>query len=168
MPDKRTHRGPHPKDREAFRCEHIAKLRRAVLDYSYLLSQNYNSNSALELVGNHFQLTRRERMALSRASCSDAALARRHAHKLKVFELKGRHVAVDGFNCLITVEVMLSGGVVLLCRDGAHRDLASVHGTYRHVFSTPRALALLCDVLAANAPQSVTWYLDSPVSNSGK
>jgi hypothetical protein len=29
------------------------------------------------------------------------------------------------------VEAALAGGVILACRDGAYRDMASIHGTWR-------------------------------------
>ena len=71
-------------------------------------------------------------------------------------------------NCLITVEAALSGAVVLVGRDGAHRDLASVHGTYRKVLETPAAVRAVGKVLQDAAAASVTWLLDRPVSNSGR
>ena len=75
---------------------------------------------------------------------------------------------MDGFNCLITMESALSSGVLILGRDGATRDLASVHGTYRRVTETPKAIALLAECLVRAKPASVRWLLDRPVSNSGK
>jgi hypothetical protein len=83
-------------------------------------------------------------------------------------QLAGDAVAVDGFNCLITVEAALAGGILLRGMDGALRDLASVHGSYRRVEETDRAIALLGNVLTAAAPASVVWFLDRPVSNSGQ
>jgi hypothetical protein len=47
--------------------------------------------------------------------------------------------------------------------------MASMHGTWRRVEETPAALALIGGALArAGATGDVTWYLDSPVSNSGR
>ncbi|HEU5073408.1 MAG TPA: DUF434 domain-containing protein [Polyangiaceae bacterium] len=168
MPDTRTHRGPHPNDRKLFACECLAKLREAMADYCWLLTRGYGSDGALKLVGDHFQLAERQRAALKRAGCSAPAAERRKARRVELGDLAGRRVAVDGFNCLITVEAALSGGIVLSGIDGSHRDLASVHGTYRHVSETADALHHLCGTLAAARPESVTWYLDSPVSNSGR
>jgi len=46
--------------------------------------------------------------------------------------------------------------------------MASIHGTYRKVEETPPALMLIGSTLAGlNVARSV-WYLDSPVSNSGR
>lgn len=167
MPDTRTHRGPHPSDRKLFASECLAKLREAMADYCWLLTRGY-SDAALKLVGDHFQLAERQRIALKRGGCSKPAADRRRARRVELGELAGQRLGVDGFNCLITVEAALSGGVVLRGVDGSHRDLASVHGTYRHVSETPRALHHLCATLAAARPETVTWFLDSPVSNSGR
>lgn len=168
MPDKRKHRGPHPRDRQLFSREQAARLREAASDYAWLLSRGYKDEAALKLVGDRFQLVQRQRVALARSCCSRDAARARLQRRLPLSGLCGRQVAVDGFNCLITAEVLLSGGVALRCLDGSTRDLASVHGTYRRVSETTPAFERLCATLATSEPLSVTWYLDSPVSNSGK
>ena len=168
MPDTRTHRGPHPSDPNLFRAAVIPTLREAMADYCWLLTRGYSGDAALKLVGDHFQLAARQRLALVRGGCSNLVSDRRKAQRVELAALRGRRVAVDGFNCLITVEAALSGGVVLRAVDGSHKDLASVHGTYRHVSETPDALDQLCDTLSRQHPEHVVWYLDSPVSNSGK
>jgi hypothetical protein len=48
------------------------------------------------------------------------------------------------------------------------RDLSSVHGSYRAVSETERALRLIGDALAALQPAAAGWLLDRPVSNSGR
>jgi hypothetical protein len=53
-------------------------------------------------------------------------------------------------------------------RDGCFRDLASIHGTYRHVQETEPALSLIIAEVARLQPRHVDWYLDRPVSNSGR
>lgn len=83
-------------------------------------------------------------------------------------QLAGQALAIDGYNILTTVEAALSGGFLLRGRDGCLRDLASVHGTYRKVAETLPALAILGGALAARAIGPCRWYLDQPVSNSGR
>jgi hypothetical protein len=69
---------------------------------------------------------------------------------------------------LITIEAALSGGVLLLGRDGCIRDLASIHGTYRKVEETVPALELIRSFTDQLKVSKVLWVLDSPVSNSGR
>jgi hypothetical protein len=83
-------------------------------------------------------------------------------------QLADQRLAIDGFNCLITIESALSGGVVLKGRDGAYRDLASVHGSYRRVEETAPAVLELGARLSELRPSAVIWHLDRPVSNSGR
>lgn len=168
MPDLRRHRGPHPNDRELFAPAQLPALASAVDEFSWLLGRRYALDAALKLVGDHHQLAARQRVAVSRAACSDAARARRRSRQLDASQLATRSVAVDAFNAIITLEVALAGGLGVVGRDGARRDLASVHGTYRRVLETPRALELLVAGLANCAPARAAWYLDRPVSNSGK
>lgn len=167
MPDRRRHRGAHPRDAEWFAPSALPALRSAAHDLGWLWSRGYAETASLALVGDRYALSARQRAALLRVVCSDAAEQRRASRRAGAEELRSAALAVDGFNVCIGVEVALSGGVVLVGRDGAYRDLASVHGTYRRVTETPRALELLVDVLAARRPASVTWYFDRPVSNSG-
>jgi hypothetical protein len=168
MPDRRRHRGAHPRDRELFDASFVASLRQAVGDSSWLLSRGYSVTAVQKLVGDRYQLVERQRTAVSRAACSDAARERRAARRLGLADLEHRVLAIDGFNAVISIEVALGGGLGILARDGARRDLASIHGTYRRVLETPKAVELLVVLLEAARPERVDWYLDRPVSNSGK
>ena len=51
MPDKRTHRGAHPRDAALFASEKIDAIRSAGADFSLLLGKGYADKSALKLVG---------------------------------------------------------------------------------------------------------------------
>lgn len=168
MPDKRAHRGRHPEDLIAFGPEAHERLREAVADLSWLLTRGYADKSALKIVGDRHNLLERQRTAVMRCACSDAALDRRRAHQVPASALTGRTLHVDGYNVLTTVEAALADGVLLAARDGCYRDMASMHGTFRRVSETVPAIELLGSVLAAIGPSRVVWYLDRPVSNSGK
>jgi hypothetical protein len=168
MPDTRSHRGPHPSDRELFAEAHYAKLQAAVADFAWLLGRGYADTSALKLVGDRFALTARQRMAVARATCSDRPRLDRKRRETGVGDLAGRSLLVDGFNVLTTLEVALSGGVVLQCRDDCLRDIAGMHGHYRILEETMPAIGLLSETLRELRPASVTWHLDQPVSNSGR
>jgi hypothetical protein len=151
-----------------FADERAASLRAAVGELSWLLTRGYASKSAVKLVGDRHDLTERQRFAVARAACSDQSLVRRSAHRLPPDAMRGEQLIVDGFNLIITTEAALGGGVLLLCRDGCVRDLSSVHGSYRAVTETERALLLLGEELASLRPASVRWLLDKPISNSGR
>lgn len=168
LPDKRAHRGAHPEDRESFAPAAWPRLRRAVHDLSWLLSRRYAEKSALKLVGDHFLLTQRQRLAVMRCSCSDEALRRRQEHRATADQVAGRPLLIDGYNALTTIEAGLAGGVIILGRDGCFRDMASMHGTFRGVTETRPALVLLGELLAGLGFGRCLWYLDSPVSNSGR
>ncbi len=168
MPDRRTHRGPHPQDAELFAPVKISDLRLALADFSLLLTKGYADKSALKLVGDRFSLTDRQRLAIMRSACSDQQLNRRKRHRVELQDVAKRPVAVDGYNVLITVEAAMSGGVIFKGRDGCCRDLASIHGTYRKVSETIPALRLIGEFLSQVNSGPVRWLLDSPVSNSGR
>lgn len=168
MPDRRTHRGAHPEDARDFALDHEPVLSRAVEELSYLLTHGYAETAALKLVGDRHQLTVRQRSAVSRGACSDAARAKRWARRADLTDLVDAPLAIDGFNCLISIEALLSGAPLFIGRDGALRDLASVHGTYRHVEETEAALGLLIETLEQARIARAHIYLDRPVGNSGR
>ena len=168
MPDKRSHRGPHPADAKLFAPNAIGDLQLAVADFSLLLTKGYADKSALKLVCDKFSLTERQRLAVMRSACSDQHLASRNQSCIAIKNLAGQGIAIDGYNVLITIEAAMSGACVFKGRDGCFRDLASIHGTYRKVTETIPALQLIGEFLKENSVNEATWLLDSPVSNSGR
>jgi hypothetical protein len=144
----------------------IEALRAATSDLSWLLGRGYGGTAALKLVGDRYALEARQRTAVSRCACSDAALESRRARQLPGAGAVGaRRVLVDGFNCVITLQTALGGGLVLRGRDRCYRDLASVHGSFRpNRHLTRPAIAAIG---AALGTLEAVWYLDRPVSGSG-
>ena len=168
MPDKRSHRGPHPADAKLFAPNAIPSLQLAVADFSLLLTKGYAEKSALKLVGDKFSLTERQRLAVMRSACSDQHLVSRNQRCVTINNLAGQGIAIDGYNVLITIEATMSGGCVFKGRDSCFRDLASIHGTYRKVTETIPALQLVGGFLKEIGISEATWLLDKPVSNSGR
>lgn len=168
MPDKRIHRGPHPEDRKLFSLENVEKLQAATADLSLLLTKGYAGKSSVKLVGDKFELTERQRLAIMRNACSDQQLKGRLEKQVDIAAAAGEQIVLDGYNVLITIEAAISGGVIFKGRDGCLRDLASVHGTYRKVQETMPAVELIGEFLTKVGADGAVWLLDSPVSNSGK
>ncbi len=168
MPDKQTHRGQHPSDIALFAEDRIPGIRRAVADYSLLLSKGYAEKSSLKLVGDRFELTERQRLAVMRSACSDQQRISRKSRQLEINQIAGQAIAIDGYNLLITIEAAMSSGLIFKGQDGCCRDLASIHGTYRRVSETQPAIELIGGFLQEIGTSEALWYLDSPVSNSGR
>lgn len=168
MPDHRRHRGPHPHDHELFAGDQLAALRAAVADYSWLLGRDYSPPSALKLVGDRYRLAERQRTAVMRCAAPNSRLDDRRRNRVRSESLRGQVVEIDGFNLLTTVEAAMSGGVILIGRDGCPRDMASLHGSWRKVSETRPAAERIGEVLASLGVVRSVWLLDSPVSNSGR
>ena len=168
MPDKRKHRGQHPQDASLFAEKQLPNLRIAVEDFSYLLTKGYAPNASLKLVGDRFRLKERQRMAVRRCGC-DAMTAETIAAKECSKEAVNRQsIELDGFNVLIIVESALSGGLILKGYDHCYKDLASIHSTYKKVLETEKAIEIIGNGLEALEITEVSWFLDRPVSNSGR
>ncbi|MDB4967883.1 MAG: hypothetical protein JWN44_3572 [Myxococcales bacterium] len=168
MPNQQRHRGAHPEDLRLFDRSQLKRMRPAAEEIVWLLGRGYPLATAVELVGNHHQLEARQRTALQRSLCSPDQRRGRESRAVERTAARGRTLLVDGFNLIITVEVALSGGLILDCYDGTVRDLAGVRGSYHAVDETDAALDLIGKELGALAPAHVRFFLDAPVSNSGR
>jgi hypothetical protein len=160
-------RGADPEDAELFAAKWHATLRLATAELSWLMTRGYAEPSALALVGNRHELRLRQREAVRRAAAADDARATRLARRVTA-DLDGAAIGIDGFNCLITLEAALAGAPVFRGRDGALRDIASVHGRWRAVSTTQTALRALAAALARKRAGDVLWLLDRPVSRSAE
>ncbi|MCX7748734.1 MAG: DUF434 domain-containing protein [Clostridia bacterium] len=161
-------RGTDPEDEKSFSVEAVKILRIAQEEVAWLLDRGYPVNAVITLVGGHYQLTARQRLAVQRATSSTTQCLERRKRLLSLqSELKGP-LQIDGFNLIITLEVALSGGILLSCNDGTIRDLAGLRGTYHPIDKTDQALLLLGKAFKELSVPEVTFWLDSPVSNSGR
>ena len=161
-------RGPQPQDPGLFGEGQHAKLREALEELAWLLSRGYVLNSSLTLVGDRHSLVGRQRVALSRAVCTDEERRERTARQRAIDTVAGQTLGIDAFNLIIITESAMAGGVLIRGRDGALRDLASVHGSYRRAEHTHAAIEAIAKRLASAGVESAHWYLDRPVSNSGR
>ena len=169
MPDKRLHRGAHPEDARLFAAEQWETLRAAVADLAWLLTHGYAIHSALKLVGDHYNLTERQRIAVMRGTCSEQSRAYRRKHQLTREETAGKPLELDGYNVITTLESALAGAVLLEGCDGCVRDMASLHGHYKRVAETQPAIEMVGRFAQRHLGGSALhWLLDKPVSNSGR
>ena len=168
MARQQKHRGVAPGDDEFFADKQLPTLRTAAAELCWLLDRGYASRSAIELVGNRHTLTERQRMALGRCACSHEDAALRESKRVEPEQLRGQELWIDGYNVLTLLESALAGGIVLLGRDGCCRDIAGIHRRYRKMDETMEALRFIGETAAAWGVTCCRWYLDKPVSNSGR
>lgn len=160
-------RGYFPDDAKEFGGQAVEKLYKAGADLRYLLNQGYPIKGASVFVGNHYLLSERQRLALARAVSAEERVESRKAREI-VTVAPGSTVNIDGFNTIITLEVALSDSLLLKCMDGTIRDLAALRGTYRLIDKTETAIALIGKMLENSGIGKAVFYLDAPVSNSGR
>jgi hypothetical protein len=165
MSDSR--RGFVPSDEKEFNIESILLLRRAQKDMLYLLEHGYPIKNASTFVGNHYMLSERQRLAIVRATAQNSIIEARRSRMLNRNNI-GKKVVIDGLNIIITLEVALSKGTLIRCMDTAIRDLAGLRGTYRLIEETDEAIRLIGDELAELSVEELFFYLDAPVSNTGR
>ena len=169
MIKKNTRRGFILRDALDFGEKALPLLKRAHADLLYLIDRDYNDESAAAFVGNHFQLSARQRTALLRSACTTAEAQIRQSRMKTSDLIQSETVFFDAFNIIITLEASLSPETtLLLCMDRTIRDLCGLHGTYRIIPDTGKALRQIFRFLKRRQAASAVFYIDSPVSNSGK
>lgn len=164
----RRNRGKQSNDDKSFSSKWHPIFKEAVDDLCYLLSRGYADNSSLQIVGNRYKLNKRQRNAIIRMSCSHQQTLRRKQSECKAIDLTDEAIEIDGFNLLILLESALSGAFLFKGRDKLYRDISSVHGSYKRVVKTEHAIILVGRILKELKIKSAKWYLDQPVSNSGR
>ncbi|HWT74696.1 MAG TPA: DUF434 domain-containing protein [Mobilitalea sp.] len=165
MTDSR--RGFVPADEKEFNTDSQKLLQKAQRDILYLLEQGYPIKNASTFVGNHYLLSERQRLAVVRATAESNILKMRSLKQLSMDSI-GKQVKIDGLNIIITLEVALSQGTLIHCMDKTIRDLAGLRGTYRLIDKTEEAIQLLGDKLKELKVEEALFYLDAPVSNTGR
>ncbi len=161
-------RGYVPEDERNFSREAIHTMQTASRHIRYLINEGYDLKQASTFTGNHFLLSERQRLAVVRSLATDEQLAVRRSRQVQMSDLDGKEVWIDGFNTVITLEVMLSKGILFECMDNAIRDLAALRGTYRLISETSEAALMMLQMLQKAQISKATILLDEPVSNSGR
>ncbi len=158
-------RGYEPKDAVEFGPKALQKLNAAAQELVFLMNRGYDTKTASTFIGNHHLLSERQRLALARIISAREALKTREEKRLAS---PPESLVLDGFNTIITLEVALSGSLLLEGMDGTIRDLAGLRGSYRIVDKTVRAVELLLNRLDTLGVREALFFLDRQVSKSGR
>lgn len=150
-----------------FSMESLVKLKKAQQELYWLLDRGYTMKNASTFVGNHYLLSERQRLALVRSTADSHTLLLRK-NKCITSGIENQTVYIDALNIIITLEVALSESTLLYCMDGTIRDLAGLRGTYHLIDKTITAIHLIGEILHAMQVKEAIFYLDSPVSNTGR
>ncbi|MCJ7662739.1 MAG: DUF434 domain-containing protein [Desulfobacterales bacterium] len=140
----------------------------AAEDLRYLLNRGYPRDASLQLIGNRYNLDHDHRHLLRRGVFSTTVAGQRRSTKVSLEEIRGTAVAIDGYNCLITLESALKAKAILLADDAFIRDISGVSGGYKAGPETEQALGLIIDLLLHGSPVETLFLLDAPISGSGE
>ncbi|MDE5584234.1 MAG: DUF434 domain-containing protein [Ruminococcus sp.] len=165
---KQVKRGFVPTDSRDFGEKSLEKLRKSAEEVYFLVSRGYAVKNATVFAGNHHMLSERQRLAVARAVSPKSSIMSRKQKELSDGDIKGETVFIDGFNLIITLETAFSGSPLFHCMDGTIRDLAGLRGSYRLIDKTYTAISAVAETLTALGIKKAVFYLDSPVSNSGR
>ncbi len=165
MPEQ-ARRGFMPTDKRDFAEKALPVLRKAAQEIYFLINRGYPVTSTTRFVGDRYQLSERQRLALARTVSPQSSILSRKSRQVQ--SISGETVFIDGFNVLIGLEIAFSDSMLFKCMDSTVRDLGGLHGTYRLIPQTDLAIKALLRSLNELGPSKAVIYLDKPVSNSGR
>jgi len=140
----------------------------AIKNYKYLLEEGFPQRAIIKLVGDRFKLSSVERTILYRGICTDKNASHRKSKLAFTKDIQNKSIHIDGYNVLITIGSYLNGSLVFIGNDNFLRDASEVHGKVFRTELLQRAIVLTFDYLKKNKVSGLHFYLDKPVSNSGK
>lgn len=143
-------------------------LAMAAEEARFLLGRGYPRERVLGLVGDRRGLGEVERRLLRRGVLAPDLAAARRARRVGLAAVRGRSVAVDAHNVIITLETALAGGRLVLADDGWVRDVSQVGRHHRPGERTWRAAGMAVGALAAAGAASAWFWLDAPLPRSGE
>jgi hypothetical protein len=146
----------------------LERLKDPACDLRFLLDRGYNRKTAINVVSNKYRLDSKDRNILYRTIFSQKNAKERKKKLVRIGEIKGREIIIDGYNVLITVESMLRKKELFLCDDGFVRDVSATFGKHKITKTTSLALEKILKALKENRPEKVVVVFDSKVSFSGE
>ncbi|MGP3667975.1 MAG: DUF434 domain-containing protein [Candidatus Bathyarchaeota archaeon] len=144
------------------------RFKMAIEDFRYLLDREYDRESALKFIGDHYQLNKQLRLVLYRCVYGFKKALEHKEKKVCKQDIHERRIGIDGYNVLITVESLIQGKLVIFCDDYFVRDVSAVHGKHRITPVTLEALKLIAKTLKNLKPEDAGLFFDSQVSYSGR
>ena len=113
-------RGFVPEDVKNFSPQALEIMRTASRHVCYLINEGYDLKQSTTFVGNHYLLSERQRLAIMRCVATQAQIENRQKKQVAMTAqtMSGREVWIDGFNTIITLEVLLSDSILFSCMDG--------------------------------------------------
>jgi len=139
----------------------------AIADLRYLLTRGYGRISSVKFVGDKHNLDKAQRLILYRGVYPPESAASHSGKLVAPNAVCGRHLAIDGYNVLITINGAMSRVPVFLCDDGLVRDSSEMHSSAsKEDLSRPLRLALSC--LKTIRPAGAFFVFDRLISRSGE
>jgi hypothetical protein len=140
----------------------------AAFDFYFLQSRDYPRDRALEMVGNRYNLTAKERSLLRRGVFGQKEALTRRGKRSYFTPGRADSLAIDGHNVHITVESAILGRLLLKGNDGVLRDIAEVSSNFSLTDVSFFAAEMICRFLEKQNIREVTLYFDAPISKSGE
>ena len=143
-------------------------LQKSADDFRFLLNRGYPRKVTLELVGNRYGLTADERHLLHRGVFSNSDSELRRKKKISIGDVRGKDLAVDGHNVIITIEAALSERPLVFGDDGFIRDISGISGSFKKTEMTEKVIQLIIRAIKKIKPSQTLFLLDAPISKSGE
>jgi hypothetical protein len=142
-----------------------SSMRLAADDIRHLLSRGYPRTGVIRFVSDHYRLANQDRHILMRVVIEPGVAASRISKKIPCADIRGKDLAIDGYNVIIATESVISREPVFLCDDEFIRDIRGVFRNYKN--PDHGVCRQILELLSEHEPGSVIFLFDAQISKSG-
>lgn len=144
------------------------KLLKPARDIRSILRWGYPKFATIRFVADHAQLSVEERHILTRVIMPPEEVIFRIRKKVACKDIKDKHILLDGYNVLLSVDSILKKEPMWFCDDGYVRDTRYYFSKAKQAENIEKALDEVLKFLSENHPKSLTFLLDAQISRSGE
>lgn len=112
------------------------KINKAKEEVEWLINREYKLDTVVTFISNRYQFSNRQRDCIKRVVCTNEQKEIWKSKVLSIDKLSEGTIYIDGLNLIITLEVALSKGTLIVRIDDNIRDLAELRWTYKVINKT--------------------------------
>ena len=111
---KESRRGFDENDKRWFSQKELSILTKAKEEVEWLINREYKLDPVVTFISNRYQFSNRQRDCIKRVVCTNEQKEIRKSKVLSIDKLSEGTIYIDGFNLIITLEVALSKGTLIV------------------------------------------------------
>jgi len=144
------------------------KVIEAAKDLYYLLNRGYTRKFSISVVSNRYGLSKQEQMIIYRSIYPEDVVRQIKEKEISDMHLKGKFLAIDWYNMLVTVNSAITNKPIYMGNDGFIRDTRGLHGRVEAMENVYETVSIILTSLSKLTLEGIKIYLEKNISYSGE